>query len=210
MQALQQQQSGAAGVSAPATIKAYLFPTAAAPPMQSAQDVQVSAALGATRPAAAAAPLSSMQLFSGSAKVASITDAEFRPMQAGTAPAASAAAAAAVAGASQVVAAHSAPAVSAEELSQLVQRTVEDVLGEPVDSQEPLMAAGLDSLGATEVRNSLQASLGLELPATLVSAEPYVWFAVGCFARDPRMMVLDGLHTQLLTCSLMICCPAGV
>jgi aryl carrier-like protein len=56
-----------------------------------------------------------------------------------------------------------------EEVSQLVQRTVEAVLGEAVDSQEPLMAAGLDSLGATEVRNSLQTSLSLELPATLVS-----------------------------------------
>lgn len=177
MQALRQQQSSGDSVteltvSAPATIKAYLLPTAAAPAVQSAQELLVSAVLSLTQPGAAAAH-SSMQLSSGKARVACITEAEFRPMQAvAAASAAAAAAAARAASPSQAAAAPGTdcgvPAMGVEELSQLVQRTVEAVLGEPVDSQEPLMAAGLDSLGATEVRNSLQASLGLELPATLV------------------------------------------
>ncbi len=54
--------------------------------------------------------------------------------------------------------------MSAQQVSLLVQSTVEAVLGSSVGDQEPLMAAGLDSLGATEVRNSLQESLGMDLP----------------------------------------------
>lgn len=101
-------------------------------------------------------------------------------MQSGAATAAGAAAALAAASAFQAATGTAAaaappvsgvPAMGVEEVSQLVQRTVEAVLGEAVDSQEPLMAAGLDSLGATEVRNSLQTSLSLELPATLVSCQ---------------------------------------
>jgi hypothetical protein len=189
MQALRQQQptsdsAAEQSVSAPATIRAYLLPTAAAAAVQSAQGLLVSAALGVVQPGTAAAH-SSMQLSSGNARVACITEAEFRPMQGG---AATAAAALAAAGASQAATGAEAaaalpvsgvPAMGVEELLQLVQRTVEAVLGEAVDSQEPLMAAGLDSLGATEVRNSLQASLGLELPATLVSCRTHA--AVSCY-----------------------------
>jgi hypothetical protein len=182
MQALRQQQpivDGAAqqSVSAPATIRACLLPTALAPAVPSAHGLLVSAVLGLLQPGAAAVQ-SSMQLSSGDARVACITGAEFRPMQSGAATAAGAAAALAAASVFQAatgtatVAAppvSGVPAMGVEEVSQLVQRTVEAVLGEAVDSQEPLMAAGLDSLGATEVRNSLQTSLSLELPATLVS-----------------------------------------
>ena len=50
-----------------------------------------------------------------------------------------------------------------------VQQAVAAVLGRAdIDAQEPLMAAGLDSLSSVELRNSLEGKLGAELPTTLV------------------------------------------
>ncbi len=46
------------------------------------------------------------------------------------------------------------------------------ILGRAVQPDEPLMSAGLDSLGSVELRNSLEARLGLQLPATLVFDYP--------------------------------------
>ena len=61
---------------------------------------------------------------------------------------------------------------TAEEMRQAVAAAVESVLGEAVDEDAPLMAAGLDSLGATEVHRGLQAATGLPLPATLIFDYP--------------------------------------
>ncbi len=55
-----------------------------------------------------------------------------------------------------------------------VQDAVSRILGSSVPASEPLMAAGLDSLGAVELRNSLEGSFGMQLPSTLVFDYPTI------------------------------------
>jgi acyl carrier protein len=64
--------------------------------------------------------------------------------------------------------------LSREGVRAAVRQTVLGVLGGAVSEDEPLMAAGLDSLGAVELRNSLEASLGLQLPGTLMFDYPSI------------------------------------
>jgi acyl carrier protein len=66
------------------------------------------------------------------------------------------------------------PAVDIETVQAAVLEAVRSILGAQVDTSQPLMAAGLDSLGAVELQNSLQRQLGLQLPSTLVFDYPTV------------------------------------
>ena len=59
-------------------------------------------------------------------------------------------------------------------LAAEVAAAVASVLGVAVPATEPLMAAGLDSLGAVELKNALETHMGLELPSTLIFDYPSV------------------------------------
>jgi acyl carrier protein len=57
-------------------------------------------------------------------------------------------------------------------VAALVSEAVAGVIGADVAPDQPLMAAGLDSLGAVELRNALERKLAVALPPTLVFDYP--------------------------------------
>ena len=67
-----------------------------------------------------------------------------------------------------------ATAEAAESALRRVIAVVAGVLGREVDAKQPLMDAGLDSLGAVELRNALGSEFGIDLPATVTFDYPSV------------------------------------
>ena len=87
--------------------------------------------------------------------------------------------------------ASSLPAASrAERLASAVATVsgvVRGVLGAEIGHDEPLMDAGLDSLGAVELRNALEGQLGLSLPVTAIFDYPSVNALAGFLADQLRV-----------------------
>jgi acyl carrier protein len=96
--------------------------------------------------------------------------------------------------------------LSKSSISSLVASTVSAVLGPDVNPDEPLMANGLDSLGAVELRNSLQAQLpaGLELPATLLFDFPSVNAVSGYIASQVLHLKLPLRWLAKQDCTLLL------
>lgn len=86
------------------------------------------------------------------------------------------------AGAPAAAAAQGRARISRAGIASMVHEAVAAVLGPDVNPDEPLMASGLDSLGAVELRNALQAQIGSELPATLLFDYPSINAVTGFLA----------------------------
>ena len=78
---------------------------------------------------------------------------------------------------------------------QALQSLVSDLLGQDISMDEPLMEAGLDSIGAVELRNSVASKYGIDLPATISFDQPTVRALAGYLAA----MLAPQRRTQLQT-----------
>lgn len=65
-------------------------------------------------------------------------------------------------------------ALSPELVLGQVQAALQSIIGEGIGLEEPLMSAGLDSLGSVEFANVLSRRFGMQMPATLVFDYPTV------------------------------------
>ena len=68
---------------------------------------------------------------------------------------------------------------------------------------QPLMEAGLDSLGAVELRNNLSTFFGLDLPPTVTFDFPSVAaLAEYILSQDPHHTQLDNSNPSSMTSSI--------
>ena len=64
------------------------------------------------------------------------------------------------------------PAISQEGVLRQVQAVLQSIVGESIGTGEPLMSAGLDSLGSVEFANVLSRQFRMQMPGTLVFDYP--------------------------------------
>ena len=78
-------------------------------------------------------------------------------------------------------------------------------MGHEVSPDDPLMAAGLDSLGAMELRSSLEQSLGVDLPGMLIfdypSVHAIIEYAESLLGPKQEPMSSDAISTGMRTSS---------
>lgn len=82
--------------------------------------------------------------------------------------------------------------VNTESLGLLVADFVHAIVGRAVPSDQPLMEAGIDSLGATELQQKLADELGVELPSTLVFDYPTVDAITNFLAQKVSIASFEG------------------
>jgi len=73
---------------------------------------------------------------------------------------------------------------------------VGDVLGREVGGDEPLMDAGLDSLGAVELHNTVQQSMGVELPTTIVFDYPNINAVSSYISGEIKDVEVDDVEAE--------------
>jgi acyl carrier protein len=81
-------------------------------------------------------------------------------------------------------------------LTSQVAMVVEQMLDRPVDANQPLMEAGLDSLGAVDLRTALGARFGIELPATVTFDYPSI-SALASFIANQHLPAGQVGRTQM-------------
>lgn len=94
-------------------------------------------------------------------------------------------------------------------IAKMVQETVDSVLGGNVAPDEPLMSLGLDSLGAVELRNALQAQMptGTDLPQTLLFDYPSIDAVTSFISSQVRHLWSCGRQPRL--CDVLRCVVTG-
>jgi acyl carrier protein len=124
-------------------------------------------------------------------------DAATASAAAGGNPAAAAGKAAAAAAPAAAAAGAGMSAADREQyMLQQVQEAVRSVLGGDISPDQPLMAAGLDSLSSVEFRNSLESKLGVDLPTTLVFDYPTMGAIVEFLAKKVQPAAGEGTEGQ--------------